>query len=84
MKGAVIFAIMMLMIGPTTRHLLTGHLGAFGEWLGAWSPISYVIVAVVAAAPIAAMHMMFTWPKHVEPENPMAKYRREAPPADSE
>jgi cobalamin synthase len=79
MKGAIVFAVVMMLIGPTTRHLLSGRLGAFGDWLGAWSPISYVIVAVVLAAPIAAAQMMLTWPKHVVPESPMAKYRREAP-----
>jgi hypothetical protein len=79
MKGAIVFAIAMLLIGPTTRHLMANRLGVFGDWLGAWAPFSYVIVAVVAAAPIAAIQMMLTWPKHVVPESPMAKYRREAP-----
>ena len=83
MKGAVIFAIMMLMIGPTTRHLLTGHLGAFGEWLGSAVVLIFVARAAVRRL-IAAMQMTSTWPKHVEPEDPLARYRREAPPADSE
>jgi hypothetical protein len=27
-------------------------------------------------APIVAIYLIKTWPVHVEPENPMAKYRR--------
>ena len=84
MKGAIVFAVAMLMIGPTTRALLSGRLGAFGDWLGAWAPFSYLIVALVLAAPIYAIQMMLSWPKHVEPENPMAKYVRESPPPDAD
>jgi hypothetical protein len=74
----------MFMILPTTKNLLTGRLGSFGEWLGAWAPFSYLIVAVVLAAPIAAIRMMTTIPKYVEPENPMAKYLRESAPPEED
>jgi hypothetical protein len=84
MKGAIVFAVAMLMIGPTTRALLSGRLGAFGDWLGAWAPFSYLIVALVLAAPIYAIQMMLSWPKPAEPENPMAKYLRESPPPDAD
>ena len=84
MKGAIVFAVVMMLIGPTTRHLLSGRLGAFGDWLGAWAPFSYLIVAVVLAAPIAAIRMMTTIPKYVEPENPMAKYLRESAPPEED
>jgi len=82
MKGAICFAVMFLLIGPTTRSMLSGRLGAFGEWIGAWSPFSYIILAVVFAAPIAAIQLMLRWPKHVEPENEMKKYLRENPTPD--
>jgi hypothetical protein len=82
MKGAIIFAVMFLLIGPTTRNMLAGRLGSLGIWIGEWSPFSYIILAVVLAAPIAAIHLMMTWPKPVEPENEMKKYLRENPAPD--
>jgi hypothetical protein len=84
MKATIVFAVMFLLIAPTTRTMLTGRLGSFGEWVGAWSPFSYIILAIVVAAPIAAIQLMLTFPKHVEPENPMAKYRRESELVDPE
>jgi len=79
-KPTILFTVAMLMLLPATNAVLTGRLGTFGAWLGAWAPFSYLIVALVLAAPVAAIQMMLSWPKHVEPENPMAKYRRESPP----
>jgi hypothetical protein len=84
MKGAIIFAVMFLLIGPTTRSMLAGRLGAFGVWVGDWSPFSYIILAIVLAAPIAGMQMMLSWPKHIEPESEMKKYLRENPTPDVE
>jgi hypothetical protein len=34
-------------------------------------------VALVIAAPIAALVLMVKWPKPVEPENPLARYKAE-------
>jgi len=79
MKASLVFIVAMLMLCSGARAM-AGSLGAFGAWLGAWAPFSYLIMAVVVAAPIAAIRMMASWPQHVEPENPMAKYRRESPP----
>jgi hypothetical protein len=84
MKGAIVFAVMFLLIGPTTRSMLAGRLGSFGVWVNDWAPLSYIILAVVLAAPIAGLQLMLTWPKHVEPENEMKKYLREAPPAQQD
>jgi hypothetical protein len=70
---------MFLLIGPTTRAMLAGRLGSFGVWIGAWSPFSYILLALAVAAPIAAVQLMLSWPKHVEPENEMKKYLRENP-----
>ena len=82
MKGAIIFGVMFLLIGPATRSMLAGRLGVVGTWIGDWSPFSYIILAVVLAAPIAAIHLLLNWPKHVEPENEMKKYLRENPAPD--
>jgi hypothetical protein len=82
MKGAIIFAVMFLLIGPTTRAMMAGRLGAFGQWIGDWSPFSYILLALVFAAPVYAIQLMLSWPKHVEPENEMKKYLRENPTPD--
>ena len=47
------------------------------EWLWSWAPLSFVLLAIVIAAPFVAIHMVRSAPVHVEPENPMAKYRRD-------
>jgi len=79
MKATAVFILAMLML-CSGAHAMAGRLGAFGEWLGAWAPLSYLIIVAVLAAPAVAIKMMLSWPQHVEPENPMAKYRREPPP----
>jgi hypothetical protein len=84
MKGAIVFGVMFLLIGPTTRSMLGGRLGSFGEWIVAWSPFSYIILAIVLAAPIYGMKLMLSWPKYVEPESEMKKYLRENPTPDVE
>ena len=84
MKGAILFAVMFLLIGPTTRSMMGDRLGGFGQWIGAWSPFSYLILAVVLAAPIYAVQLMLSWPQHVEPENEMKKYLRENPTTESD
>ena len=84
MKKIILFAVVILLIGPSTRHMLSSHLGAFGEWIGAWAPFSYILIALVFAAPLVALRMVLTIPKLVVPESPMAKYRRESPPVDTE
>jgi uncharacterized membrane protein len=78
MKATIVFVIAMFLL-CTGTHAVIGSLGAFGGWLGAWAPFSYLIMVVVIAAPLAAIRMMLSWPQHVEPESPMAKYRRESP-----
>jgi rRNA maturation protein Nop10 len=37
------------------------------------------LLLILVVAPIAGIHMIRSWPERVDPENPMAKYRREMP-----
>ena len=45
--------------------------------MAAWAPFSYVIVLVVLLAPIVSFVMMARWPHHVEPPNPMSRYKQD-------
>ena len=76
--GGVIFVMVFVLMAPATRAFLMTSAVAASTWMTAWSPISFILIGVVLAAPIAGLAVIKTWPAHVEPENPMAKYRREA------
>jgi hypothetical protein len=77
MKATAAFLVAFLMIAPKTRALLSGWMGDAGNWVIAWAPFSYIIVACVIVAPVAALLLMMKWPKPVEPENPLARYKHE-------
>ena len=82
MRNAIIFGVMFLFIGDTTRRILFGRLENFVKWIGDWAPFSYLILALVLAAPVVVVHQMLTCPKPVEPENELKKYLRENPTPD--
>ena len=75
--GACLFALFFIMLAPPTRNFILTHLAGAGGWLVAWAPISFILVAILIAAPIVSLILVHTWPVHEEPENPMAKYRRD-------
>lgn len=77
MKSTFAFLVFFLLIAPKSRALLTGWMNDAGMWATAWAPFSYLIIALLIAAPVAAMLLMMKWPKTEEPVNPMAKYRHE-------
>ena len=77
MKGTVAFTILILLIAPKTRAMFTGWVGDAQNWTVAWAPFSYLIIAFLIMAPLAALVLMVKWPKPVEPENPLAKYKHE-------
>ena len=58
----------------------TGSLGERVEhtvaWVHAWAPLSYILLLILVAAPIASVKIVHSWPKHKEPEDPMVRYRR--------
>ena len=82
--GACLFVLIMILIAPATRAFLIASLTGASEWMVSWAPFSFILLAILLAAPIAAIYVIKTWPVHVEPENPMSKYRREAPADDSD
>jgi hypothetical protein len=77
MKATVAFIVMFLLIGEKSRALLTLWVTDAGKWMVAWAPFSFIILALVIAAPIASLMLMVKWPKVPEPENPLAKYKND-------
>ena len=75
--GLVLFVLVFIMISPASRNFIGGHVSSAMEQIDLWAPFSYVLLAAVGIAPIAAMIVIKTWPKRVEPEDPMAKYRKQ-------
>jgi hypothetical protein len=77
MKATFAFLIFFLLIAPKSRALLGVWMGDAQNWMVAWAPVSYAIVAILVAAPIVSLILMMKWPKPVEPENPLARYKQE-------
>jgi hypothetical protein len=80
--GLLLFALVFILITPGPRAYLGNVSVAFGATMTAWAPFSYLLLMGLVAALFAGVWIIQTWPKHVEPENPMAKYRREEPLED--
>jgi hypothetical protein len=75
--GAVLLAVIFMLLMPQTRNGLMSSLTWAGNWFVAWAPFSFIIVVVIfVVAPIASYFIIKSWPQTVEPENPMAKYRK--------
>jgi hypothetical protein len=82
--GAILFILIFVLLTPQAQAFLHGSSESAVSFLHAWAPFSYVLLGILMIGPMAAMYLMHTWPKHVEPENPMAKYRREQPSVDDD
>jgi len=82
--GLGLFILVVILIAPSSRAFLVACMTAASAWMVSWAPFSFIILAILLAAPVAGIYLIKTWPVHVEPENPMAKYRREAPVDDGE
>jgi len=75
--GACLFVLIFLLISPPSRAFLLASMTGTSAWIASWAPFSYILLAIAAVAPIVGIYIIKSWPVHVEPENPMAKYRRE-------
>ncbi len=80
--GSALFALFFLLIAPGSRAFMLASVTGASAWLWSWSPLSFILLAIVIAAPFVSIHMVRSAPLHVEPENPMAKYRKD--PLDDE
>jgi hypothetical protein len=77
--GLILFVLFFIVLMPQSRTFLLASAAGVGAWLAEWAPFSYLLMLIVLAAPFAGVYLMRTWPQREEPENPMAKYRREMP-----
>lgn len=84
MLGAILFLVFFLMIAPASRDAIFGMFLHAKDWIILWAPYSYALVLLVILAPIAAHQVLVHWPAPVEPENPMARYKREAETLDQD
>jgi len=75
--GIALFGlIFMVLVGTGSNGGAIGSkTGEMMEWLHYWAPYSYIILALLFLAIIGSVHLMHSWPKHVEPDDPMRKYR---------
>lgn len=75
--GSVLFVLTFVLIAPASRAFIFASLGGVADWMVSWAPFSFLLLTILLVAPVAAIYLIKTWPVHVEPENPMAKYRRQ-------
>ena len=77
--GAILFMLIFVLLAPQSRAFLASLLAGLTTFMTAWAPFSYLLAGIVLAALFAGIYVIHSWPQHVEPESPMAKYRRELP-----
>ena len=73
--GCILFGLIFLAITATSTGSLGARMGQMATWVHAWAPFSYILLLILLAAPVVSFKIMHSWPKHVEPEDPMARYR---------
>lgn len=79
LMGLVGFVLVFVMLIPQCQTFLQGTVSGASAFLHDWAPYSYVLLALIATAPMVSAYLLYTWPPREEPENPMAKYNRETP-----
>jgi hypothetical protein len=80
--GTILFMVVIVMIAPHSRQFVMDSVASAGNFIDAWAPFSYVLMLLLVAATFGFMYVLKSWPQTEEPENPMAKYRREEPVDD--
>ena len=73
--GCVSFGLIFLMMSAKSSGAMGERVDRTLTWLHAWAPFSYLLLLILLAAPVVSFKIMHSWPKHVEPEDPMARYR---------
>ena len=77
--GAVLFFLIIALITPQFQAFMAGLTASTGEWFTKWAPFSYILALLLVAATFAGVYLVRNAPVRVDEENPMAKYRKEAP-----
>ena len=73
--GCVLFGLIFILMTAVSNGTLSARVEHTIAWIHAWAPFSYLLMVVLLAAPAVSLKIMNSWPKHVEPEDPMARYR---------
>ena len=76
--GCILFGLFFLTMTAQQNGTLASRLDSTVKWIHGLAPFSYLIILIVILSPVIMMKVMNSWPKREEPEDPMAKYRREA------
>lgn len=77
--AAGLFVLIFVLMTPQCQAFLGLTAGSVSTFVHNWAPFSYILIGLLVLGPVAAIYVMHTWPAREEPENPMAKYRRESP-----
>jgi hypothetical protein len=75
--GCLLFGLFFLLIAPGSREALAAKVGVSTEWIHIWAPFSYVLIGLLLMGPFVGIAVLKCAPKIEEPENPLAKYKRE-------
>jgi hypothetical protein len=73
--GCVLFGLIFVVMSAQSTGALGARMAQTLAWLHAWAPFSFILLLILLAAPVASFTIMRSWPKHEEPEDPMARYR---------
>ncbi|PWU00720.1 MAG: hypothetical protein C5B51_24700 [Terriglobia bacterium] len=75
--GIVLFVLIFVMIGSSSRELMTNVFAGAGDTIAKYAPLSYIILLVIVIVPIVAAIVVMKWPEPPEPENPLARFKHE-------
>jgi hypothetical protein len=73
--GCILFGLMFVIMAAQSDGSLQQRIDHTFAWIHGWAPFSYLIILLILISPVIMLKVMNSWPKRVEPENPMAKYR---------
>ncbi len=73
--GCILFGLMFVVMTAQSNGTLQQRMDHTFAWIHGWAPFSYLIILLVLVSPLIMLKVMNSWPKRVEPENPMKKYR---------
>jgi hypothetical protein len=76
--GCILFALIFVMMTAVSNGTLQARIDHTFSWIQSWAPFSYILILILIASPFAMVHIMNSWPTRKDPEDPMAKLRREA------
>ena len=76
--GCILFGLLFMVMTAQSTGSLQARIAQTFAWIHGWAPFSYLIILIVILSPFVSIKIMHSWPKRVEPEDAMAKYRREA------